>query len=89
MFGESSAAKSQQAKKLIGKERTKIPLSIEERQIVDMHYVWNEKTKTTILVTLMDGGYISSFKISDNYYMEHHKALPQVNQTQINETLKE
>ena len=42
-----------------------------------MHYIWNPDNNSTVLVALMNGGYITSFQISSKYYMENHKKLPE------------
>lgn len=55
------------------KERSNIPVSIEDKQLVDMYYIWNEHNNSTVLVTLLHGGIVASFRISDDYFMEHHR----------------
>ena len=37
---------------------------------MDMLYKFDEKTNTTVLVALMQGGVLSSFEIEENYVMQ-------------------
>ena len=57
-------------------ERNMMPFSLENKQIVDMHYIYNRENNQTVLVALMEDGIISSFIIEHDYYIYDHKNSP-------------
>lgn len=60
-----------------GTRRVMFPSILEDKQIVDMHYLWNAQNNQTIMLALYHGGTIASFKVHENYQLDvARKQLP-------------
>lgn len=47
-----------------------VPKSIEQSQIVDMLFKFDKNRNQTVLITLQNGGLISSFQVDSNFKLK-------------------